>query len=267
MLTTVVNGVVKCRRRLACEVRVGDPTGWVHMDSGYAAQLDALRSAAKWLVAALAGVAVLLVGGLQLSGIGQLPVSSWRLYAAASAAGLALAAVGYMIREASVVLTHEWLTLASFADEPGPALRRSKKALKLSAQLQMIEDKLAASRHELFAYAAPTVEQLHKQLRETDEQIWAAKPGTEAAFNAQRRSTLLRQAAHDTVQYANYYFTLKLFQQMRVRIGLAAVVVAVSVGLFAYAANPPTPAELLHVKVVSVKPLPRPRSQAIEVSR
>jgi hypothetical protein len=207
--------------------------------SGYATQLESLRSTAKWLVAAFAGVAVLLVSGLQLSGIGALSPSSWRLYLAVGSVTVALAAVGYMIKEASVVLTHEWLTLATFGDEPGGVLSQRKQALKQSAQLELIENELAVSRHELFGYAAATIAQLHTRLRECDERIWRAKPDSYVASEAQREAALLRQAARDAVQYANYYFTLKSFQKMRLRLGWAAGVVAVSVGIFAYAATPP----------------------------
>lgn len=219
---------------------------------GYAAQLDSLRSTAKWLVAAFAGVAVILVGGLRFSDIGTLSPSAWRFYAAIGSASVALAAVGYMIREASVVLTHDWLTLATFSGAPDDGILRSdkpsKKDLKESAQLQKLERQVENSRHELFGYAAPSLAQLHAQLQDYDEQIWHTKPNSRAAYTAQLQAALLRHAAHDAVQYANYYATLKLFQRMRSRLGWAAGIVVISVGVFAYSAtlpvhhNSPTPA-------------------------
>jgi len=203
-------------------------------------QLDSLRSSARWLVAAFAAVAALLVGGLQISGIGALPDSSWRLYLAIGSVGIALAAVGYMIREASVVLTHEWLTLASLGDEPGTGrLPPTRQDTQRAALIQTIEEKLAVSRHELFGYAAASVEQLHARLADCDELIWRGKLGTEAVSAAQQEAALLRRAARDAVQYANYYFTLRLFQRMRARIGWAAGIVAVSVGVFGYTVSTP----------------------------
>src|SRR6266550_4530887 len=137
---------------MAPDTRDGPDVG-----SGYAAQLETLRSAAKWLLAAAAGVGALLVAGLQLTGIGRLPLDSWRLYAALGAAAVALSAIGYMIKAASTVLTQEWLTLADFTDEatglPGPW----GKGSRASAYLRPIEDYLMGSRHELFGYAAPTL--------------------------------------------------------------------------------------------------------------
>ena len=204
---------------------------------GYAAQLDALRSVAKWLVAAFAGVGALLVAGLSISRIGQLSPSSWRLYAAGGSAILALAAVGFMIWQASTVLTHEWLTLASLCD-PGPRLRRPKEDWR-SAQILEIDNLLRISQHELFGYVAESVPQLHTRLREADQRIRRARPGSRRAMKAAREAAVLRKAARATAQYANYCYTLKLFQRMRARLGWAALVAVISVGLFAYAANPP----------------------------
>lgn len=212
--------------------------------NGYITQLDSLRSTAKWLVTAFAAVAVLLVGGLQLSRIGALSPSSWRLWACIGSVSIALTTVGYMINAASIVLTHEWLTLATFSDDPDDGvLRLSNRAIRRAARraalLQRVEEGLEASQHELFGYAAATISQLHARLCDCDERIWKETPGSDAASKAQQEAATLRQAAREAVQYANYYFTLELFKKMRIRLGWAAGVVAVSVGVFAYAATPP----------------------------
>jgi len=214
-----------------------EPSGDSDSAGGYAAQLDALRSVAKWLVAAFAGVGALLVAGLSISRIGQLSPSSWRLYAAGGSAILALGAVGFMIWEASTVLTHEWLTLASLGD-PGARLRRPKADWR-SAQILEIDNLLHISRHELFGYVAESVPQLHTQLSEADQRLWRARPGSRCALKAAREAAVLRKAAQATAQYANYCYTLKLFQRMRARLGWVALVAVISVGIFAYAANPP----------------------------
>lgn len=229
-----------------------DPSAVIDPAGGYAAQLDALRSAAKWLVAAFAGVGALMLGGLSLSDIGELSVTSWRFCVAASAAVLALGTVGYMINETSGVLTHEWLTLTSLSDEPTRALLRPSRQSKWrSAQLRAIDDELAVSRHELFGYVAETRAQLHTRLRQADEQIWKSGPGSRAATEAAHESMLLRKAARDTVEYANYCFMLKLFQRMRKRLFWAVIVVAINVGAFAYAANPPRTTNPVPVKIVT----------------
>lgn len=206
---------------------------------GYAAQLEALRSVTKWLLTAFAGVGALLVTGVSLSGIGQLPLRSWRLYVAVSAAASALGAVAYMIRQASVVLTHEWLTLASFGDESSDEAFRGGKPSWRSIQLREIDEKLAVSRHELFGYAAKSRPQLHARLREADERLWRCQPGSRRAVRCEREAAVLRKAARDTVQYANYSYTLRLFQCMRARVTWAALVVVIGVAVYVYVVKTP----------------------------
>jgi hypothetical protein len=219
---------------------------------GYAAQLDVLRSTAKWLTAAFAGVGGTLVAGLQLTGMGELPVSSWRFPVALVAVAVALASVGFMIRTASTVLTHEWLTLASFSDEsvirpPGRDDRRSRFIARA-------RDELTYSRHELYGYAAPDIERLHGLLRRADEAIWRSRPKSKAHATAVEQAAMLRRAARDAVQYANYHYTLDLFRAMRTRIGIAAVAVAISATVFAYTTNPPKEEKSTRVQVQYVRP-------------
>jgi hypothetical protein len=210
-----------------------------NVSAGYAAQLSDLRSVTKWLLTAAAGVGILLMAGVSISGIGRLPLWSWRLFVAAGAAVLALGAVGYILREVSVVLTHEWLTLASFGDESTREAFRGKYSSWRSVQLRQIDEKLAVSRHELFGYAAQSRAQLHARLREADERLWQCEPGSNAAVKCQREAAVLRKAARDTVQYANYYYTLRLFQRMRVRVAWAALPIAVGIAAYAYAVSAP----------------------------
>jgi hypothetical protein len=226
--------------------------------SGYAAQLETLRSVAKWLVAAFGAVGTLLVAGLSVSGIGELPLSSWRLYAAGGSAALALTAVGFMIREASVVLTHEWLTLASFGDEQTGSTLNTRKSDWSAQQLRDIDGELRVSRHELFGYAAESRADLQRRLHRADQRLWRARPGSRREARWRGETEILRQAARNTVQYANYYGTLKLFRRMRARLAWAALIVVISVGVFAYAVNPPTPLHIVKTrsaaKLIAVDP-------------
>ncbi|GIH19273.1 hypothetical protein [Rugosimonospora africana] len=218
---------------------------------GYASQLDALRSAAKWLLAAAAAVGALLVAGLQLTGIGQLSIDSWRLYVGLGAALTALAAVGYVIKAASTVLAQEWLTLADFTDDasglPGPRAKR----VRALADLRTVEKRLMSSRHELFGYLAPTLAELHRKLHESHEVMWSADPASTAHQEASERSDRLRKAARDVVQAANYYYVLRLFKALRLRMAWAAVVGVAGVAVFAYVVNPPEATVPLKVQIVS----------------
>lgn len=81
--------------------------------SGYAAATESLRSATKWLLAAAAGVAGLLVAGLQLGSLGKLPPNDYlRLAVAVIGLIIALVAVGAVIWRATALLADDWITLA-----------------------------------------------------------------------------------------------------------------------------------------------------------
>lgn len=228
----------------------------------YTAQLESLRSTAKWLVAASAAVGGVLVAGLQLADLGQLSPTSWRLYVAVAAAVTGFSAVGFMIKETSAVLAHRWLTLGSFTDEAvDETVRKAKRSIREAAGLREIQQQIMRSRHELFGYAAPSLAQLHKRLREADEAAWRddeilpapvgahSVPCLVGSPRALRSPALLRQAARDVAQCANYYSTLARFRKMRVRLAWAALVVVISSGVFAYAANPPKPPTTVEVQV------------------
>lgn len=218
---------------------------------GYAAQLETLRTTVKWLVAGLAAVGAVMVGGLQLASIGHLPGTSWRLYVSLLSAVTGLVAVGYMIKEASSVLSHEWLTLASFSDDATASVMRTIRTPAAKRQRQAIDhvvEKIDQSRHELYGYAAPTLAQLHKRLRlaeESEDTSTTLAPTVEARAEA----TLLRKAARDVVEYANYCSTMRSFRRMRTRVAWAAALIAVSTATFAYAANPAPADQTVHIHV------------------
>ncbi|GAA2285401.1 hypothetical protein GCM10010145_55200 [Streptomyces ruber] len=208
------------------------------LSSGYLAAVEALRSAAKWLLTAFAAIGTALTAGLQLTGLGELPPTSWRLWVAVGAIGTALAALGYMVNSASAVLTQDWVTLNTFTDRdiesqlqdvPGHARRRT---------FDRVAEHIDDNRHELYGHAAPDLPTLHRWLREADEEIHAAD-GPAAREAATRRAAHLRAAAREVVQCANYYATLERFRRMKVQLAWASAVAAVALGTFAYASTPP----------------------------
>lgn len=205
---------------------------------GYAAQLETLRSTAKWLIAAPAAVGALLAAGLQLTGVGRLALDSWRLYVALGAAVITLLSIGYVIKVASEVLTREWLTLAAFTDEATGLPQSWGKRIDVTT-LRAIENRLMFSRHELFGHAAVTLAELHRLLQDSNKVLWRPDLDMAARREAAERSNELRQVARTVVQAANYYHVLHLFQQLRVRLAWAGVVGLVGLAVFAYALNPP----------------------------
>lgn len=209
--------------------------------AGYAEQIRTLRSAAKWLLASAAGVGAVMVGGLQLSGISRLPLSSWRLYVAAGALSVALGAIGYVIRIASTLLTQEWLTLASFTDEQAGIPTPWRTSGPRYDPRSLILERLEASRHELYGHVAPTLAELHRALRESNELIWRPGLDPEARREASARADRVRTAAGKVVQAANYYHLLHHFERFRVRVAWAAAIVALGVIVFSYVIGTPDP--------------------------
>lgn len=246
------------------------------LGSGYAAAVEALRSTAKWLLTAFAGIAVALTAGLQLTGLGELPPTSWRLWAAIAGIGTAIAALAHMTNSASAVLTQDWVTLNTFTDRdidsqlqdaPGHARRRG-----FDSVAEHIED----NRHELYGHAAPDLPTLHRWLREADEAIHSAA-GPAVREEAERRAAHLRAAAREVVQCANYYATLERFTRMKVRLAWAGLVAAVALGTFAYASHPPekkAPVDVrihvvgpaTHSTAPSTAPLPESREKVVKKS-
>jgi hypothetical protein len=217
------------------------------------AATESLRSAAKWMMASAGGVAAALAAGLQLSDLGRLSPGSWRLYAAVAGAAVGLGAVVYMIRAASSVLTHEWITLARFSGATLDSLLAPARASR--TDLTGIRDRISESEYELYSHAAPSIAALHAGLRQTNDVLRPSSgASTQEREIAARRGTELRQAARDVVDCANYYATLDLFRVMRTRFMMAATVGVVALGVFAYASNPPAPDPVVQVRIQAGSP-------------
>ena len=87
--------------------------------ASYSTATDNLRTATRWLLTAAAAAGAVLVAGLQLTSIGSPGTGDWpRLAAATAGLTAGLGAVGYMIFQASMLLTDEWITLAQLEMEP-----------------------------------------------------------------------------------------------------------------------------------------------------
>jgi len=209
------------------------------LGAGYASALDSLRSTAKWLLASFAGAGAALAAGLQLTGIGELGVDTWRLWVAIAGAAISLATLGYMATSASAVLSQDWVTLGSFTDEDVDSLLHDEPDSLRRRRFATVARRLEDNRLELYGHAATDLGALHRKLREADDEIHS--PTTDPALreSALLHADLLRSAAREVVQCANYYWTLELFRRMRVRLAWASLVAVLALGSFAYAANPP----------------------------
>jgi hypothetical protein len=210
----------------------------------YAAAAETLRSTARWLLASFAGVAAILVGGLQLTDLGDL--DGPRLGVAIAALAGAVVSVGYMMRAVTEVLTLKWISLSQLDDEAFDTLlrpgRRSGKRDR--AELLGMGSRIEERSDELFGHTAPSLAALHRQLRETNARAAAIAAGEEAASpqdaaQVAGRARELRTAAREVVDFANFDRTRRLFSELKRGLAVGALGAVVCLTVFAYVTNPP----------------------------
>ncbi|HET7475776.1 MAG TPA: hypothetical protein VFJ97_07090 [Dermatophilaceae bacterium] len=214
-----------------------DPADRVGPASSYAAATESLRTTARWLLTALAGVGGLLVAGLQLTGLGALGDHQLlRLVVALLAVAVTLTGVGFMIWRTSQLLADEWVSLAQLQVEDFELAASTppshRAAVRRAALLKSIRDKATVYQDELYADVAGSVSELGNLLAEANRK-------TRAGQTVQPTLEQLREAAAAVVQFANYHRTRAEFIRLRSDLVWAGVVVVVAVITFAYAANPP----------------------------
>ncbi len=199
----------------------------------YAAATQTLRTTARWLITAAAGVGGVLVAGLGLKGFGSLNFTDWpRLVVAVASIVAALVAVGYMITRASRILTDEWITLAQLS------LDDFQEKIRESETLRGLSDELLVYREELYGDVAEDIAGLYARLCATNH----ADRQRSVTSNAPAESAALRPAVAAVVQFANYYSTRERFKALNRQLAGAAAVVVVGVLVFGYTSNPSAPA-------------------------
>ena len=209
--------------------------------ASYATATDNLRTSTRWLLTAAAAAGAALVAGLQLTSIGSLGPSDWpRLIAAGVGLAAGLGAVGYMIFQASLLLTDRWITLAALELEQVRQLlwnssrRRDRRRLE---ELNRIRNEIQSYQDEFYGDVAISLADLYRQLIEANKKT-RESPSAEHA----QAAADLRRAVDTVVQAANFSYTRSGFESLRWRLAGAAAVFAAGIVVFAYAANPPKPA-------------------------
>jgi hypothetical protein len=181
-----------------------------------------------------------MVAGLQLTSIGSLGPGDWpRLLSAAGGLAAGLGAVSYMIFQASLLLTDEWITLGQMQLEPfnqqlrDPGRRdrrRSRVIARISSELQNYQD-------EFFGSVAKDIPDLYRQLIDANKKA-RESPGPEHAAAAAD----LKRTVDTLMQAANYSYTRSEFAVLRRRLAVAGAVFIAGIVVFAYAASLPEPA-------------------------
>lgn len=212
--------------------------GDVSAAGSYAAAAENLRTATRWLLTAAAGAGTVLVAGVQLTSIGSLGPGDWpRLIAAASGLAAGLGAIGYMIFQASLLLTDKWITLAALEMEEvrqllwNPVRRRDRRRLD---ELERIKEELENYQDEFYGSVADSIPDLYRQLIDANKKA-RESPSTEHAQTAAD----LRRTVDTLVQAANYSYIRSGFAALRRRLALAGAVFTAGIVVFTYAANPP----------------------------
>ncbi len=228
---------------------------------------DALRSTAKWLVTALTGTAAALVAGVQLTGLGELEGANWpRLIVATVALGVALGSIGVLIRDTARILTDEFVTLTDLQDAFINAQLTTDPAR--GAELRRLEDRVKNLREELYRQAAPDLGTLQRRLREANT-VSATIVENSVTYSQQEidqaseRVRVLRAAAQEVADYANYDRIRTLTSELRRKRSAVAGAAAAGIVVFAWATNPASPNKPVKVQIERSVPTPDPTHHAL----
>lgn len=206
--------------------------------ASYAMATDNLRAAARWLLTAVTAAGGVLVAGLQLTGLGSLGLGDWpRLLIACGGLAAGLGAVGYMVYQASLMLTDEWISLAQLDLEminrqlAGSSRRRDRRRLM---RIKLIRGELENYQDEFYGSVADSLSDLYRRLIDANRQA-RESPSPEHA----KAAAELREVVDTVVQAANYSYARAAFAALRQHLIWAGAVFVLGIVLFAYAANPP----------------------------
>jgi hypothetical protein len=207
--------------------------------ASYATATNNLRAAARWLLTAAAASGGVLIAGLQLTGLGSLGAEDWpRLLIACLGLGAGLGAVGYLVFQASLMLTDEWITLAQLDMEminrqlAGPGRRRDRRRLE---RIRKIRDELERYQDELYGSVADSISDLYRRLIEANKNARQSPSPAHASEAAE-----LKDAVDTVTQAANYSYARLAFAALRQHLIWAGAVSVAGIVIFAYAANPPS---------------------------
>jgi len=203
----------------------------------YARAADNLRVAARWLLTVVTTAGGLLVAGVPLTGLGSLGADDWpRLLLACAGLAVGFGAVGYMVFQASLMLTDEWITLAQLDLElidrqlAGPSRPRDRRRLEW---IRKIRGELETSQDEFYGSVADSISDLYRRLIDANRQA-RESPSPEHA----KAAGDLKEVVDTLVQAANYSYARLSFAALRQHLIAAGAVFVTGIVIFAYAANP-----------------------------
>jgi hypothetical protein len=214
--------------------------------TGYEKSAETIRSTAKWLVTAFAGVGGILVAGIPLTELGDL--RGIKLVQAVVAIFVALLAVGYIIPKVARVFTAKYITMADLVNEGFPEGTGRLATMQLERRYTPIMEAIEQSGDELFGADAADVGELNERLNAVNTKL-REQPEPPSEDLAKRAS--LMSATERVVAFANYEDVRRTFKRTYKPMAVAALIVALSVVAFAYLAGSARTA----VNVISPSPV------------
>jgi hypothetical protein len=196
----------------------------------YQQAAETIRSTAKWLVTAFAGVGGVLIAGIPLTGLGKLQAG--RLTVAIIAIAAALAAIAFIIPRVSQVFTAKYITLADLTFQSFPKGTGKVGQWLVTRRLEPIMSAVDKSRDELYGAEASDLADLNEKITQVNEVLRAGPRGRQPASLLDRSS--LAAAAERVVAFANYEDVRRTFRSVYRPMAIAAAIVAAGVVVFAY---------------------------------
>lgn len=202
--------------------------------SGFAAPMERIRDAGKWLIGASAAVGAVLIAGSQLSNIGQLGFG-WRLIGAIIGVVLALTAVVYAIWASVQVLLPVAVTMDELEANWNDTTRADVAFLRKNpGQLgagspKALDDSWRAAWNERA--------RRDRELRAATDSDVAAKKAAFDSADAEFRRIDTDMAT--VLQTAQYQLLQDKFGKVLKKLLGAAALAAIGIVLFAWTGNPP----------------------------
>jgi hypothetical protein len=193
---------------------------------------DRIRATAQWLITAFAAVAAVLVAGSQLSDIGHL--GGWRLAVAFISVVIAVAAVAYAIGQAAGVATAGRVSLGDLANPNETTLNDVRQRVNGDPALLAGYGDVAA----LSTDYAATLSQRKAALADYYANVGNQGKETTARV-ADAQAQAVDQAVQRLLNVASFYTLSKKFNDSRPRMFVGALVGALAIVGFAWAAHPP----------------------------
>jgi len=217
-----------------------EPAASQPASSGFAQGIEYLRSTAKWLIVVFAAVGAVLAAGTQLSSIGKLQWGDGRLTAAIVAAAVALVAIGAVIATVLAMLMSGYMTLAELAkkgDRDREIKFLAREELLVLAGYDKVKD--LQEEYKRLAERRNTLLSQYYNLLDAEKDA-EAQPTVKELTRLEARIGYLDSVVDHILSAARYNLVRRRFVYATVVLFAAGTIAAIAIGVFAWAANPPT---------------------------